>query len=87
VSAILNFLKKHKIKILMAETIIRETKREAQRKAKRCTTCGNQKKRKKLVLLVVRNYLTHGPFNVVYMQIVRSNSVHPPTQSSFLCRG
>jgi len=49
VSAILNFKKKLKIKRLMAETIIRETKREAQRKAKRCTTRGSQKKKKEKV--------------------------------------
>jgi len=31
----------------MAGTIIGETKREGQRKAKRCTTCKNQKRRRR----------------------------------------
>ncbi len=31
---------------MMAKTIARDTKREGQRKAKRCTTCKNQKKGK-----------------------------------------
>ncbi len=61
-------------KRLMVGTIKEETKREGQRKAKRRTTCRNQEKGKELVLLVVGGNLTHGPFNVAYMQIVRSNS-------------
>jgi hypothetical protein len=56
-------------KKLMAETIIRETKREGQRKAKKCTTHRNprKKKKKKLVFLVVGSYFTHGPSGVAYM--------------------
>jgi hypothetical protein len=34
-------------KKLMAETIIRETKREGQRKAKKCTNHRNPRKKKK----------------------------------------
>jgi hypothetical protein len=41
----------------MVGTIIRATKKEGQRKAKRCTTHKNQKERRKLVPLVVRSYL------------------------------
>ncbi len=58
----------------MAKTITREIKREGQRKAKRCTTPKNQKKGKKLVPLMVGNYLTHDLSNVAFMQIMRSNS-------------
>ncbi len=58
----------------MVGTIIRETKREGQRKAKRCTTPMNQKKGEKVILLVVGSYLTHVPSNVTYMQIMRFNS-------------
>jgi len=57
----------------MARTIIGETKRKGQRKAKRCTTRRNQKqfkkkrknKRRKLIPLVVGSYLSHNPSNVV----------------------
>jgi len=52
----------------MAGTIIGETKREGQRKAKRHTTCITPPKKKKLAPLMERNYLTHGPSNVTYMQ-------------------
>jgi len=58
----------------MARTIIRETKREGQRKVKKPTTCRNPKKGRKLVLLVGGNSLTHGPSNVTSMQIVRFNN-------------
>jgi hypothetical protein len=60
----------------MAKTIIGETKKEGQRKAKRRKTCKNQKKRKgrKLVFLMVGSYFTHYPSNVACMQIVKSNS-------------
>jgi len=54
----------------MVETITGE----GQRKAKRLTNCGNQKKGKKLIPLMVGSYFTHGPFNVASMQIVKSNS-------------
>jgi hypothetical protein len=46
-------------KRLTTKTIIGETKREGQRKAKRCTTYMNQKKRRELVPLMVGSYLTH----------------------------
>jgi hypothetical protein len=46
----------------MAKTIIEEAKREGQRKAKKHIACKNQKKGKELVFLMVKNYLTHGPF-------------------------
>jgi len=56
----------------MVGTIIGETKREGQRKVKRCTTHKNPKK--KLVPLVVGSYFTHSPSNVACMQIIRSNN-------------
>jgi hypothetical protein len=43
-------------------------------KAKKHTTHRNQKKGEELVPFVVKSYLTHCPFNVTYMQIVKSNS-------------
>jgi hypothetical protein len=52
-------------------TIIGETKREGQRKAKNNSAHKNQKKKKELVLLVVGSYVTYGPSNVTYMQIVK----------------
>jgi hypothetical protein len=58
----------------MTRTIKKETKREGQKKTKRRTTCKNQKKGKKLVPFMVGGNLTHGPFNVTYMQIMKSNS-------------
>jgi hypothetical protein len=57
----------------MAKTITRETKREGQSKAKRCTCPMNQKKGKKLVPLVIGSYFLHGPSNVANMQIVKFN--------------
>jgi hypothetical protein len=53
----------------MAKTITRETKREGQKKAKRCIAHMNQKNGE-IVPFVVGNYLTHIPSNVTYMQIV-----------------
>ncbi len=50
-----------------------EEKREGQKKPKDTQPVGT-KERRKLVLLVVRNYFTHSPFNVACMQIVRFNS-------------
>jgi len=58
----------------MVETIIGKTKREGQRKAKGQITHRNQKKGKELVHLVVGNYVIHNPFNVIYMQIMKSNN-------------
>jgi hypothetical protein len=66
----------------MVRTITGEIKKEGQRKAKRRTTHKIQKKlkkrkikkRRKLVPLMVGSYLSHGPFNVACMQIMRSNS-------------
>jgi hypothetical protein len=54
----------------MAGTIIGETKREGQRKD---TQPVGTKKGRKLVLLMVRTYLTHNPLNVTCMQIMRFN--------------
>jgi hypothetical protein len=48
----------------MTRTITGETKREGQRKAKRRIARGT-KKRRKLVHLMLKNYVTHGLFNVV----------------------
>jgi hypothetical protein len=50
----------------MVGTIARETKREGKKKAKRRIAYRN-KKRKKLVLLVVESYFTHRFFNVTCM--------------------
>jgi 2-phosphoglycerate kinase len=61
-------------KRLMIETIIGETKREGQRKAKRYTTFRNQKNRRELILFMVGSVLTHGPSNVANMKIVRLNN-------------
>jgi hypothetical protein len=58
----------------MAGTIIGETKREGQRKARRRIACKNQKKGRELASLVVGSYFTHNPSHVICMQIVRSNS-------------
>jgi len=57
----------------MVETITEETKKEGQRKAKGCTTHKNQKGRE-LIPFVVGNYLTHSPFNVTYIQIMKYDS-------------
>jgi hypothetical protein len=51
----------------MARTIIGETKKEVQRKAKRHTTHMNQKIRRNVIRLMVIKYFTHGPSNVAYM--------------------
>jgi hypothetical protein len=58
----------------IVRTITRETKRGGQRKAKGCITYKNQKKRRELIPLVVGTYLTHNPYNVTYMQIMKSNN-------------
>jgi hypothetical protein len=58
----------------MAGTIARETKREGQRKVTRRTTYRN-KKRKKLVPLMVGSYFTCSPSNFACMQIVISNNI------------
>jgi hypothetical protein len=58
----------------MAGTITGETKRVGQRKFKRQPACRNQKRERKLVPLVVGSYLTHGPYNVRFMLIVRPNN-------------
>jgi len=58
----------------MVGTITGETKNEGQRKAKKHIAYKNQKKRKQLVPLVVRSYLTHNPYNVACKQIVRFKS-------------
>ncbi len=57
-------------KISMVRTKIGETKREGQR----THSPQEPKKRRELVLIVVRNYLTHNPSNVTYMQIVIFNN-------------
>jgi hypothetical protein len=51
----------------MAKIIAREIKREGQKKAKR-------QKRRELIPLVVGNYFTHYPSNVIQMLIVRFNN-------------
>jgi hypothetical protein len=55
----------------MAGTIKKETKKEGQRKANRCTTRKNQEKGRKLVLFVVGGNFTHDLSNVACMQIVK----------------
>jgi hypothetical protein len=54
----------------MAGTITGETKREGQK----TNNLQEPKKGNELVFLVVGSYLTHSPFNVTCMQIVRSNN-------------
>jgi len=66
-------------------TIKEETKREGQRKAKRCTTHRNQEKGKELVPLVVGGNLTHDPFTVTCMQIMKSNS-NGRSRTSITCQ-
>jgi hypothetical protein len=51
----------------MARTITGETKREGPKKGKKMHNLQEPKNKIKLVLLVVGNYLTHGPSNVAYM--------------------
>jgi hypothetical protein len=52
-----------------------ETKREGQRKAKRCTTCKNPKKREKArPSHTIGNYVTHSLFNVACMLMMRFNN-------------
>jgi hypothetical protein len=59
----------------MARTIIGETKMEGQKKAKTQIALGTKEKRGiELVPPMVGNYLTHGPSNVTYMQIVKFNN-------------
>jgi hypothetical protein len=63
------FTHKNPKKKMMVRTIAKDTKREGQRKAKKCTSYRNQK-RKKLIPLMVGTYLTHNPFNVTCTQIM-----------------
>jgi hypothetical protein len=56
----------------MAKTIVGETKRKP-KKGKR-TQSPKEPKRRGLVPLVVGSYFTHSPFNVMCMQIVKSNN-------------
>ncbi len=51
----------------MAKNIKEETKREGQRKAKKCTTHKNQEKGREIILLVVGSNFTHSPFNIICM--------------------
>jgi hypothetical protein len=69
----------------MDGTIPGETKREGQRKAKRRIACGNQEKRRKLM---VGTYSTHSPSHVACMQIMKSNNnerfrIHITHQNNF----
>ncbi len=54
----------------MAETIPRETKSKGQK----THSPKSPKRRRELVFLMVGSYLTHNPYNVVSMQIVKSNN-------------
>jgi hypothetical protein len=58
----------------MAGTITRETKNEGKKKGQKTHNSQEPKKGKKLVLIMIRSYFTHGPFNVTYMQIMKSNN-------------
>ncbi len=49
-------------------------KREGQRKVKKCAQLARTKEGRELVPLVIRSYLTHNPFNVTFIQIMRFNS-------------
>ncbi len=58
----------------MAGTIIGETKRGRPKKGQKTYNPQEPKKGKELIPLMVGSYLTHGPYNVAYMLIVKSNS-------------
>jgi hypothetical protein len=68
----------------MVGIITRETKKEGQRKAKRCTTC-KPKKGRELIPLVVGSYFTHGPPNVACTQIMGFNS-NGRSKTSIVCQ-
>jgi hypothetical protein len=59
----------------MAGTITRETKREGQRKVKRQRACKNQKKRKELVPLMVRNYHACKSWDLIIMGGLKQTSL------------
>jgi hypothetical protein len=63
----------------MAITITWKTKG----KAKKYTTHTRTKEGRKLIPFVVGNYLTHNPFHVACMQIVRFNSNRRSRTTSF----
>jgi len=71
----------------MFETIIGETKRECQKKAKRYTTLSKEKKGKKLIPLMVKNNFTHGLSNVASMQIFSMYNFIDLTRISSMERG
>jgi len=65
----------------MAETITRKTKGKAKEKPKESafsqinsTQPARTKEGRELVPFVVGSYFTHNLFNVVYMQIMKSNN-------------
>jgi hypothetical protein len=68
----------------MVETIIGETKREGQERPKD-EQFVRTKKNKELVPLMVGSYLTHGPYNVTHMQIVRSHN-NGRSRTSITCQ-
>jgi hypothetical protein len=57
----------------MAETITRKTKGKAKEKPKD-TQPARTKEGRELVPFVVGSYFTHNLFNIVYMQIMKSNN-------------
>ncbi len=58
----------------MVRTIPWETKRGRPKKGQKMYNPKGPKKGTKLVSLVVKSYLTHGPSYVTNMQIMKSNS-------------
>jgi hypothetical protein len=65
----------------MAKTITRKIKGKAKERSKDVQPIATKEGRE-LVPLLVGSYVTHSPFNVTYMQIVRFNSYRRPKKSS-----
>jgi len=57
----------------MARTITQKTKRKAKERPTYAQPIGTKEGRK-LVPLVVGSHFTHNPFNVTYMEIVKSKN-------------
>ncbi len=58
----------------MARTITRETKKGRPKKGQKTYNPQEPNERKDLIPSVLGNYITHGPYNVTCMQIMRSNN-------------
>jgi hypothetical protein len=69
-------------KRLMGQNHHKGNKKERPKKGQKMNNPQDPKKGKELVLLMVGSYLTHGPFNVTYIQIVRCNNSGDLKQAS-----